>query len=56
MLEYVARAFPFRHEPNATYARTLFNIAEGQVDQLSESEFPSTAGFVLSAGGRWSPC
>ena len=29
VLEYVARAFPFRHESNAGFARTLFRLAEG---------------------------
>jgi hypothetical protein len=28
MLEYLARAFPFRHERNANYARTVFSVAE----------------------------
>ncbi|WP_245491004.1 MULTISPECIES: ThiF family adenylyltransferase [unclassified Mesorhizobium] len=40
MLEFVARMFPFRHEPNRSAARTLFALADGEEERFSEDTFP----------------
>lgn len=39
MLECVARLFPFRHDGNAGYARTLFALADGEEVHSGEDEF-----------------
>ena len=35
VMEFIARAYPFRHEPNAAYARTQFSLAA-----IEEEAFP----------------
>jgi len=50
MLEYIARAFPFRHEPNDRYARTLFRLAEMEDETFPEGSFDVAASHVLGAG------
>jgi ThiF family len=39
MLEFVARAFPFRQFPNESRARTIFMLAEGDEDTFADNEF-----------------
>lgn len=39
MLECIARLFPFRHDGNANYARTLFALADGDEDHCGEDAF-----------------
>ncbi|WP_374947408.1 ThiF family adenylyltransferase, partial [Agreia sp.] len=50
VLEYVARAFPFRHEGNAAFARTLFRLAEGDEERFAETDFDGGGGHLLGAG------
>lgn len=50
MLEYVARAFPFRHESNADYARTIFSIAAAEEDHFSESSFDTDTHMQFANG------
>jgi proteasome lid subunit RPN8/RPN11 len=50
MLEYVARAFPFRHEPNDTYARTMFSVAEMEEERFAEAHFDPAMSHLLGAG------
>ncbi len=45
MNEFIARAYPYRHEPNERYARTLFSLAAW------EEEFTAESAFVAS--GDW---
>tara|TARA_R110000824_G_scaffold339767_1_gene526300 strand:- start:471 stop:1868 length:1398 start_codon:yes stop_codon:yes gene_type:complete len=52
MLEFIARAFPFRHEPNADYARTIFSIAAADEDHFAESSFPVGEHALFAAGLR----
>tara|TARA_R110001606_G_scaffold150223_1_gene290267 strand:+ start:3860 stop:5257 length:1398 start_codon:yes stop_codon:yes gene_type:complete len=54
MLEYIARAFPFRHESNANYARTIFSIASAEHDHFAENSF-STEEHPLFATGLREP-
>jgi len=49
--EFIARAFPFRHEENSNYARTLFSLAACEEDFTPESAFtPTENSSVLGRG------
>ena len=41
--EFIARAYPFRHEPNQHYARTQFSLAACEEEYTAESSFQSAA-------------
>jgi hypothetical protein len=36
VVESIARAFPFRHVPSETRARTVFMLADGDMDVVAE--------------------
>ncbi|MNO04260.1 hypothetical protein D3C81_2252390 [compost metagenome] len=48
--EFVARAFPYRHEPNGKFARTTFSLAALEEEFESESSFQVDAEAPLSRG------
>ena len=50
MLECVARLFPFRHDGNARYARTLFALADGDEENMSEAAFERAPNPLLGRG------
>lgn len=50
VLEFIARAYPFRHESNSLYARTRFMLAEGIEEFTSENEFKASVSPNLSRG------
>lgn len=50
VMEFVARAFPFRHDPNRLFARTLFDLAAGEEEFQSEDEFVARANPLLGTG------
>lgn len=50
MLECVARLFPFRHDGNARYARTLFALADGDEETMSEAHFDRAPNPLLGRG------
>jgi hypothetical protein len=50
MLEYVARAFPFRHEPNENYARVVFSVAGMEEDTYPEGHFDMAMSHILGCG------
>jgi len=50
MLEYVARAFPFRHERNENYARTVFSVAEMEDERHAEDNFDVAPSHMLGLG------
>ena len=52
VMEFIARMFPFRHEGNACFARTLFRLAEGEEEQFSEKEFDLTDSAVFARGSE----
>jgi hypothetical protein len=52
VLEYIARAFPFRHEPNRNYARTLFSVAAAEEEYYAEGEFKANNKDMLGVGAR----
>lgn len=55
VLEFLARAFPFRHDPNGGYARTLFSVAAGEEDHFSEVQLSADAGVRPFAAGEQEP-
>ena len=49
--EFIARAYPFRHETNSFYARTLFSLAACEEEYKPESAFtPSNNASILGRG------
>ncbi len=52
MLEFLARAYPFRQEANAQYARTRFMLAEAFEEFTSEAQFQARGSSLLGCGSR----
>lgn len=52
MLEFVARVWPFRSEPNRQFARVLFNVGDGEEDRISEDEFSYAPDPLAGSGER----
>lgn len=52
MLEFIARAFPYRHEANANYARTIFSLASAEEDNFTESSFDPEQNYIFANGLR----
>lgn len=50
VMEFIARAFPFRHESNACYARTRFMLAECIEEYSAESDFKARPSPDLARG------
>lgn len=50
VLEYVARAFPYRHESNEEYAQTTFRLAEMEEDVYPERYFDVAMSHLLGRG------
>jgi hypothetical protein len=48
--EFVARAFPYRQEPNQLYARTEFSLAACEEDFTAEDAFPVAPNPMLGRG------
>ncbi|MFC4227678.1 ThiF family adenylyltransferase [Hoeflea alexandrii] len=48
--EFVARAYPYRLEPNHLYARTMFSLAGCDEDHTAESEFDRAENDLLGRG------
>lgn len=52
VLEYIARAYPFRQEPNSLYARSRFMLAEGFEESTAEFEFRRSPSGLLARGSQ----
>ncbi|MEN5033875.1 ThiF family adenylyltransferase [Pseudomonas sp. TWI929] len=50
VMEFLARAFPMREEPNCNYARTMIKFREAEQEFTAESGFPKTADPGLAIG------
>ena len=50
VMEFIARAYPFRHDPNRDFARTRFMLAEGIEEVTSEAEFQHKQSPFLAQG------
>lgn len=51
MNEFLARAYPFRLDPNHQYARTIFSLAGGDEDHFGEDDFNPGSSKLLGRGG-----
>jgi hypothetical protein len=49
VMEFVARAFPFRQFPNEWWARSVFMLADGEEEHYPESAYPPGL-FEIAAG------
>lgn len=54
MNEFIARAYPFRLDPNGNYARTEFSLAAGEEEFTAEAAFPRS-NLGLFARGNMEP-
>jgi molybdopterin/thiamine biosynthesis adenylyltransferase len=50
VMEFIARAFPFRHDPNHLRARTLFSLAACEEEFSDESTWTKAKNSVLARG------
>jgi molybdopterin/thiamine biosynthesis adenylyltransferase/proteasome lid subunit RPN8/RPN11 len=50
VMEFIARAFPFRHDPNCLRARTLFSLAACEEDFIAATAFPKAKNASLARG------
>lgn len=50
VMEFIARAFPFRHAPNGRYARTTFMLADGDEEHASEDSFVASGALAVGTG------
>ncbi|MEB8536881.1 ThiF family adenylyltransferase [Acidithiobacillus ferriphilus] len=48
--EFIARAYPFRLEPNHLYARTEFSLAACEEEHIAETAFTRTPNLLLARG------
>lgn len=48
--EFIARAYPYRQEPNRNYARVAFSLAACDEDHHSEDDFERTENALLGRG------
>jgi hypothetical protein len=47
MLEFIARAFPYRHDPNSRFVRTIFMLADGDIERFPETDFEISNEYVV---------
>lgn len=52
VMEFIARAYPFRQESNSQYARTRFMLAEGIEEFVAEEEFSTRASPIIARGSE----
>lgn len=55
MNEFIARAYPYRHEPNEHYARTFFSLAACEEDFTAEEAFVTRGNSALLGRGSLEP-
>lgn len=53
--EFIARAYPFRHQPNELYARTQFSLAACEEEHVPETEFVASAYTSILGRGSQEP-
>jgi hypothetical protein len=52
VMEFIARAYPFRHESNRLYARTRSMLAEALEEYYPENDFKARLSPDLARGDR----
>lgn len=50
VLEFIARAFPFRHESNRRFARTIFRLGEASEEHDAEDNFETDGSEMVGRG------
>ena len=50
VMEFIARCFPFRHESNIKFSRTMFSLATCEEEYISENEFNRSENPYLGQG------
>ena len=50
VMEFIARAYSFRQQPNCNFARTRFMLAEAFEEHEAESAFPVKSTSLLGIG------
>lgn len=50
VMEFIARAYPFRQESNSQYVRTRFMLAEGIEEFMAEEDFAARASPIFARG------
>lgn len=50
VMEFIARVYPFRQEPNQERARTMFSLAAGEEEFMSEADFSCAPNPHLGRG------
>jgi hypothetical protein len=50
--EYIARAYPYRIDPNEQFARTVMSLAAGEVEHYAESSFTAQPNPILALGSQ----
>lgn len=53
VMELVARAYPFRHDPNAQRARASFSLAACEEEFFSEAHWDKAKNALLARGTKW---
>lgn len=48
--EFIARAYPYRFDPNRRYARTMFSLAACEEDYTAEDAFPVAPNSMVAHG------
>lgn len=52
VMEFIARAYPYRHDPNRLYARTMFSLSAMEEDYTSEDSLPRAPNPLLGRGSK----
>lgn len=52
VMEFIARAYPFRLDPNGRYARCRFSLAACDEEHEPEDTFPKAPNPILGRGGK----
>lgn len=50
VMEFIARAFPFRHSTNSKFARTIFMLADGEEEHFAEDRFVAKGTLPICTG------
>lgn len=52
VLDFIARVYPFRHDPNSRCARVQFSVAAGEEEALCEEYFTGKPNLLLARGAK----
>jgi hypothetical protein len=52
VMEFIARTYPFRHDPNSSFARIEFSVAAGEEEASPERAFVKQVNPILARGAK----